>query len=368
MMIKSGDNPKEALEKMGGGILGHEWNPKTDKLSFPFVFHFGKRKRNGTFEGPPITPATLNSVEECKWTRRTILSATASQYDPNGLVCPLAIEMRIFLREQLLSSGKLNWDEELTPEMNARWNDIVRKLVLALPPTFPRRAMPESVCGPPELIVMSDGSSVAYCAAVYIRWPTQEDSPGPWISGLGSSFKWASFLLLAKARVTPISGISIPRSEANGLLYGVKLAHVALRALRQKPSSVYFLIDSSCIMAAMHSVRGKLTPYLANRRAQIEEYVKEWENLYLETKVFPPQHIPGHRNVADLGTRGLASPPDVCQGSEWQNGPAFLAFPASQWPTSKESFEDIPEEEIIPKFRVTSLSVQQLPSIYYRLR
>ena len=118
----------------------------------------------------------------------------------------------------------------------------------------------------------------------------------------------------------------------------------------------------------MLSVRGKLTPYLANRRAQIEEYVKEWEELYPETKVFPPQHIPGHRNVSDLGTRGLAMPTDVSMGSEWQQGPPFLSSPVEQWPTSKENFEEIPEEEVLPKCRTNQISVKQIPPIISSLR
>ena len=174
--------------------------------------------------------------------------------------------------------------------------------------------------------------------------------------------------MLAKTRVTPISGISIPRSEANGLLYAYKLVHVALRALRVKPSAVHFLIDSSCLMAAIQSTRGKLSPYLANRKAQVEEYVQEWTELYPSTEVFLPRHIPGHRNIADLATRGLAAPSDVDLGSQWQCGSPILSLPVNCWPITKEKFENIPEEELLPKYRTNAMKVTALPPIFLKLR
>ena len=121
-------------------------------------------------------------------------------------------------------------------------------------------------------------------------------------------------------------------------------------------------------MAAMQSSRGKLSPYLANRRAQMEEYVKEWEQLYPDTKVFLPQHIPGHRNVADLGTRGLATPADVDLDSEWQCAPSFVSLPVSNWPITKEEFLEVPEEELIPKFCSNTATVKNLPPIMLKLR
>ena len=229
----------------------------------------------------------------------------------------------------------MEWDEKVSPEMNMRWNEIIKMLVLANPATFQRRARPETVCGPPEFVLFSDGSNVAYCAALYIRWPTLDSSPGPWALSYDQTMKWRAYLLMAKARVTPLAGISIPRSEANGLLYSYKLANVCLRAVKVKPATVHFLVDSSCLMAAMKSTRGRLSPYLANRRAQIEEFITDWAEKYPSTKVNLPKHIPGHRNVADIGTRGLAVAKDVDMGSEWQDGPNFLSLSCESWPVTK---------------------------------
>ena len=228
MMIRSGSNPQEALEKMGDGILGHVWEPLRDEMSFPFSFHCGKRKRNGEHDGPKITPENVDVLGTLQWTKRTVLSAAATQYDPSGLVCALTIQMRIFLRTLIQNQEKLDWDTPLNQDLNKRWNDIVANFVLSKPPIFPRRARPEKVCGPPEFVLFSDGSNQAYCAVLYLRWPVQESSPGPWSDSYGNQVTWKSFLLMGKSRVTPIPGISIPWAEANGLLYAYNLAHVCL--------------------------------------------------------------------------------------------------------------------------------------------
>ena len=197
------------------------------------------------------------------------------------------------------------------------------------------------ILGPPELVAFSDGSSTAYCSALYLRWLILD----------GENQRWESFLLMAKARVTPLGGITIPRSEMNALLTSYKLVNVVLRALRVKPLRVHFLIDSGCVISAMRSAHGRLSPYLANRRGQIEEYVEVWSQNFPDVEVLAPRHISGEQNIADLGTRGLALPEHVGEGSEWQSGPSFLALPESSWPISDAVLEDVPEDEILPRFR-----------------
>ena len=96
---------------------------------------------------------------------------------------------------------------------------------------------------------------------------------------------WESHLLASKARVTPLTGLSIPRAEINGLLLAYRLMDVCLRACRNKPTTVCFLIDSSCVAAALVSVHGKLSPYLANRRGQIEEFSQIWNDKYPDISI-----------------------------------------------------------------------------------
>ena len=84
-------------------------------------------------------------------------------------------------------------------------------------------------------------------------------------------------------------------------------------------------------------------------------------------KVFLPKHIPGHRNIADLGTRGLAKPEDVDVGTEWQDAPSFCSLPVEMWPITKEEFEEVPEEELLPKHRSNAIHVNAFP-VFENLR
>ena len=261
--------------------------------------------------------------------------------------------MRIFLRKVLMIGKKINWQEPISEDLNKEWNKIVSVLVTAPPVVFQRRARPYDVAGPPELISFSDGSNSAHCAVIYLRWPVSFEESGPWNAVYGQKRRWSSHIILSKSCVNPLAGISIPRAEANGLLVAFKLINVCLRALIETVEicRVRFLIDSECLLAAMRSEHGHLAPYLANRRAQMIEYKDVWSEKYPGVRVDDPVHVSGHRNISDLGTRGLAAPQDVGEGTEWQNGPAFMETEFSSWPVSEDAASKVPDEELLPRFR-----------------
>ena len=52
----------------------------------------------------------------------------------------------------------------------------------------------------------------------------------------------------------------------------------------------------------MKSEQRILAPYLANRREEMAEYMMGLKEKYPVIQVHDTLHIPGHRNMADLGT------------------------------------------------------------------
>lgn len=46
--------------------------------------------------------------------------------------------------------------------------------------------------------------------------------------------------------------------------------------------------------------------------------------------------IEGNLNIADIITRG-ATPEELDEGSEWQQGPEFLSWPEAEWPVKTAS-------------------------------
>ena len=92
----------------------------------------------------------------------------------------------------------------------------------------------------------------------------------------------------------------------------------------------------------------------------MEEYIEFWEKAYIEMSRSEVMHIPISRNIADLGTRGLAEAKDVEEGSEWQVGPAFNKEPIEKWPINTETTTKVPESELLPKFRDGQVSVNMV--------
>ena len=85
-----------------------------------------------------------------------------------------------------------------------------------------RAVRPPGVMEPPELIVLSDGSLVAYACALYIRWRKIEKNMD------GSD----------NYHVRLVCGMTAPRSEVSGFLIATRLLKVVINVMDVKPSQV----------------------------------------------------------------------------------------------------------------------------------
>ena len=82
-----------------------------------------------------------------------------------------------------------------------------------------RCARPKKTIGPPILVIFTDGSSTAFGAVTYVVYEAVSEA-GPWAEDLGQKRQFAASLLLTKARVAPLAGITTPRSEMNEAVLG----------------------------------------------------------------------------------------------------------------------------------------------------
>ena len=150
-------------------------------------------------------------------------------------------------------------------------------------------------------------------------------------------------LICAKARVTPLKGTTVPRSELSGFLILTRLLKVVVSAMDVKPSEVTIALDSQCTISALQKSGGLLAPYFASR---VSEALGNLTELQDETVVNEIQHVPGTLNPADIPTRDYTVPAEVMDDSIWQNGPAYLTLPKTQWPFSRDFLDTVPDSEL----------------------
>ena len=158
-------------------------------------------------------------------------------------------------------------------------------------------------------------------------------------------------LLCAKAKVTPISGLTVPRSELSGMVLGSRLTLTAAKALsREKslhPLSSTSLADSECSISALDKSSSALKPYFHNRVMEIRENMKALSEICEVEEVL---HVAGDLNVADIATRPGVILADLGPDSLWQRGPSFLLCRRDLWPVSRDFMKvEIPADELRTK-------------------
>ncbi len=107
-------------------------------------------------KGPYLKTADLLKALPEILTKLTVLEQVMKIYDPLGLVRSFTLLTKAYLRE--VWSRKLDWDAPLPA--------LFRLEQLR----FSRCLRPKDAIGRPWLIILSDGSDLAFGHAAYIRW------------------------------------------------------------------------------------------------------------------------------------------------------------------------------------------------------
>ena len=301
-------------------VLGVGWDPALDLLVFASGLNFST-KRKGKRSGPDATAETLvESIPE-SLTKRVCLEQVMSFYDPNGLIGPYLLCGKILLR-QTWELG-LQWDDPIPNDLKAAWIEFFLKAFQLEKLTFPRCTRPPVVLDPdPWLVIFEDGSKLAYGFSAYVRWR------------IGDSV-FQSFLVLAKCRIAPLAQISIPRSELNGSLLGVRGRKCLQDACRYRFSRIIHLVDSETVLFQVTSTNKTFKMYEACRIGEIqatcEGDMRDW------------YWVPTDLNIADVNTRGKC-PEELGPGSAWQQGPEFLSDPFEEWPI--KSVEELRKQSV----------------------
>ena len=113
------------------------------------------RKDVFTFQ---VEPPNVNKAS----TKRNVLSAIASLFDPLQFLAPFTVRAKILMQEVWMAG--VGWDELLPDDLNAKWVSKLPQLSDIAVPRCLRLANPQST----ELHLFSDASKDAFASVAYL--------------------------------------------------------------------------------------------------------------------------------------------------------------------------------------------------------
>ena len=253
-------------------VLGLVWNTVDDSLELS--------QKSFDLNYPPTKHQVLQQSSKC--------------FDPLGIASPVTIRAKLLL--QTLWQKKISWDVPLSSEHQQIWQTLQHDLQhlnqLSIPRYYWKNHTTSNLHT--ELHIFSDASTKAYGAVAYLR------------QGTSTSF------IIAKARVSPLKPLTLPKLELMGTTIAAQLFTVIQNSITDTISSVYMWSDSQIVLHWLNSDK-KLKQFVSN-------HVKEITNV-CPAKVW--NYCPSAENPADLLTRGI-SLSTLQTSSIWRHGPDWL--------------------------------------------
>lgn len=266
-------------------------------------------------------------------TRRGILSTVNSLYDPLGFLSPVTISGKIILRKIVASS--LDWGEELPEHLVTEWEAWKSALPALENLQIPRIMLTnlhDAVSK--ELVVYCDASELAIAAVGYLKTTNRDGSTS------------AGFIL-GKAKVSPVSGHTIPRLELCAAVLAVEVAQVIVEQLKLQLDHINFYSDSRVVLGYINNETKRFFTYVANRVARIRSFSTPSHWFYVRSEM----------NPADVGTRGIQ--PSDMQGSTWLRGPEMPCFSEKEPAQVVDETYPLINPEVDKEVRTNKLEVDQ---------
>ncbi|XP_057312282.1 uncharacterized protein LOC130653787 [Hydractinia symbiolongicarpus] len=291
-------------------VLGLQWLKDSDKIGFNF------KKIKQKFHAKPDT------------TKRNVLQAIASIFDPLGLINPVIVKMKTFFQDLCIKNVK--WDSPLSAEHLEIWSGIVQELHEVPSIQIDRNYCYNDENDPYKSVQLhgfSDASKAANGCCVYIRFETE-------------SGKIKTALVSSKSRVAPIKSQTIPRLKLLGALMLARLLDTVSRALNNvyPIERIFAWIDSSVVYSWIKNSDKIYKPFVQNRLTEIRRL--------FDVKCL--KLVGTNDNPADICSRG-SSPLKLSTRSLWFEGPGFLTLPENEWPRLQVGDKFLPESSCAEK-------------------
>ena len=290
--------PKEewgTSQDKGGALskpLGVSWDHKLDVLTF----------------------CPERDESECV-TKREFLRRMAQVFYPLGFLAPFILEAKLII--QAMWVYKIPWDEPIYGVIQVKMKEWLAGLryidTFKIPRYLQSRKNAEQV-----LHVFSDASEEAFGAVVFLRTAVENDI--------------SCNLVVSKARVAPLTALSVPRLELLAALKGCEIAEKVCRATKVNMEEVVFWCDSLDVLG-----------WLSNRSRTFKSFVShKVGKIQGKTQVDQWRHVPSRQNPANLVTHPMGIP-DLVQMDSWFHGPSFLLQSEDTWPKKPQQTEAMSE-------------------------
>ena len=257
-------------------------------------------------------------IPERPCTKRGILSAVSSIYDPLGLISPMILAPKLLLQE--LSRHKVSWDDPIPPNMKTKWEAWLESAEALCQLKFSRCFTSIKAPAERQLHIFCDASELGYGACAYLRCQSEGEI--------------TVSLVLGKARLAPMHQVSIPRLELAAAALASQVRKQVMDQLDVTVDRIFMWTDSMIALGYIRNRNRRFKTYVANRLAIVHENsdIDDW------------RHVPSAENPADLASRGItASNSD--EVAFWQQGPAFLLSTEKSWPKQPSRHPEVDQED-----------------------
>ena len=271
--------------------LGIKWNTEEDKFEWD------------------VSEKMLRLVNEASVTRRAIVSAVYSLFDPLGFIAPYVMKAKLLL--QMLCRKGVGWDDPLQENEKAQWKrwlaDLPKLQAIRVDRCF--KPVGFGVVKEIQLHLFSDASRLGYSAVAYLRLEDTNEQ-------IHCAF------VMGKARLAPLREISIPRLELTAAVISVRLSKIIQEELDLEIERIYYWTDSMSVLKCINNESKRFHTFESNRLTVIRSGSDPTQWMYVNRD----------DNHADDGSKGVKLDAMI-SNDRWLNGPEFLLKDETHWPT-----------------------------------
>ena len=310
--IRSSAVPEDTVSKDGThvGYLGYKWAPLADTLSLDVKpLFFGKVKRG---KRPAPVDGDIEEALSRNFTKRIILSKVAGIFDPAGIYTAVTAKFKADYHDLLVDAS--GWDDGLPTNLLPTWVTNIKMMQSLANVSFPRSVIPPDSLDKVDLLVSVDASQNMAIVCVHVR-------------STSTSGKITIRLAAAKSKI--VTGSTIPRAELRAAVAGTILANSVAKNLKNRVDKILYFTDSTVVLSWLHQDSRPLNIGVRSCVIEIRRFSSpdQW------------RHIESENNIADLGTRFLATASDISSDSEWQIGKQWMYLDYQDMPI--RSYKDL---------------------------